>query len=491
MTGLSEKALKRAGLAYEKVYVHPASHAGYYPGATQMSLKLLFDPENGKILGAQCVGADGVDKRIDVLAVAIRAGMTVYDLEKLELAYAPPFGSAKDPVNYAGFVAANVLRKEVRICHVADVVNPGPNQVILDVRTAPEVQQGTIPGSIHIPLDELREPAGRAAQGQGGPGLLPGRPAGLSGLPHPVPERHRLPQSHGRIQDLRPCHGADVRQTQGPARGQGGYRTDAGPGHAASERRTTATSRSSRRSTPAACSARAPSCSSNRPWTRSSPARPCGSPSPNPPLPRTWTAGVTPRAAACGTSSSTRECSAPWWRKATSVSARGHPSNASRRQLPTPHKTLVVFSDAFDKAMAAFIIANGAAAMGSDVTMFFTFWGLNLLRRPQAVPVRKTLIERMFGWMMPRGADKTTLSKMNMAGMGTAMIKGIMKKKNVLSLPELIAAAQQSGVRLVACTMTMDLMGIKREELIDGVEEGGVAMYLDEAGSANVNLFIG
>ncbi|MCU0917982.1 MAG: DsrE/DsrF/DrsH-like family protein, partial [Planctomycetes bacterium] len=104
---------------------------------------------------------------------------------------------------------------------------------------------------------------------------------------------------------------------------------------------------------------------------------------------------------------------------------------------------------------------------------------------------RKSFIERMFGWMMPRGADKTTLSKMNMAGMGTAMIKGIMRKKNVLSLPELITAARNHGVRLVACTMTMDLMGIKREELIEGVEEGGVAMYLDKAGSANVNLFIG
>ena len=154
-------------------------------------------------------------------------------------------------------------------------------------------------------------------------------------------------------------------------------------------------------------------------------------------------------------------------------------------------KTIVVFSSDLDKVMAAFIIANGAVAMGSDVTMFFTFWGLNLLRRPESVPVRKTPIERMFGWMMPRGAGKTTLSQMNMGGMGTAMIKGIMKKKNVLSLPELMAAAQQSGVHLVACTMTMDLMGIKREELIDGVEEGGVAMYLDRAGSANVNLFIG
>jgi peroxiredoxin family protein len=142
------------------------------------------------------------------------------------------------------------------------------------------------------------------------------------------------------------------------------------------------------------------------------------------------------------------------------------------------------------KAMATFIIANGAAAMGSEVTIFFTFWGVNLLRRPESIAVDKTFIERMFGWMMPRGAEKTTLSNMHMGGMGTAMIKSIMKKKNVQALSELIEKAKESGVRLVVCNMTMDLMGIKREELIDGVEEGGVAMYLDHAEASNVNLFI-
>ncbi len=157
MTGLSEKALQRARIAYEKVYVHPAHHAGYYPGAVPLSLKLLFDPRDGKVLGGQCVGADGVDKRIDVLAVALRAGMTVYDLEELELSYAPPFGSAKDPINYAGFVAANVLRGQAALCHVVDVVAPSDRQVLLDVRTLPELQQGTIPAARHIPIDELRE----------------------------------------------------------------------------------------------------------------------------------------------------------------------------------------------------------------------------------------------------------------------------------------------------------------------------------------------
>jgi peroxiredoxin family protein len=153
-------------------------------------------------------------------------------------------------------------------------------------------------------------------------------------------------------------------------------------------------------------------------------------------------------------------------------------------------KSIVVFSGDFDKAMAAFIIANGAAAMGSNVTMFFTFWGLNILRRPEKIATRKTLVERMFGWMMPRGADRLTLSKMNMGGMGLAMMKGIMRKKHVAPLADLIASARRAGVRLVACSMSMDLMGIKREEMLDGVEEGGVATYLDRAEAAAVNLFI-
>ena len=157
MTGLNEKTLKRVSIPYEKVYVHPANHATYYPGASPISLKLLFDPENGNILGAQAVGADGVDKRIDVLAVALRAGMTVLDLEHLELSYAPPYGSAKDVVNYAGFVASNVLRGDMKICHFKDIVNPRDDQFLLDVRTNREVKAGTIPGAYNIPIDELRD----------------------------------------------------------------------------------------------------------------------------------------------------------------------------------------------------------------------------------------------------------------------------------------------------------------------------------------------
>jgi peroxiredoxin family protein len=153
-------------------------------------------------------------------------------------------------------------------------------------------------------------------------------------------------------------------------------------------------------------------------------------------------------------------------------------------------KTLIVFSGDFDKAMAAFIIANGAAAMGSKVTMFFTFWGLNILRKPVAPLVEKNFVEKMFGWMMPRGAEKAGLSKMNMAGMGKMMIQGIMRKKNVASITDLIQSARKNGVKMAACSMSMDLMGIKQEELIDGVEPGGVAMYLAAAEKSGTNLFI-
>ncbi|QEK13360.1 hypothetical protein FQB35_14365 [Crassaminicella thermophila] len=153
-------------------------------------------------------------------------------------------------------------------------------------------------------------------------------------------------------------------------------------------------------------------------------------------------------------------------------------------------KTIIVFSGDMDKVMASLIIANGAAAMGSEVTMFFTFWGLNTLRKAQKIKVKKDFMEKMFGWMMPRGAEKLGLSKMNFGGIGAKMMKSIMKKKNVNTLPELIESAQMMGVKMIACTMSMDVMGIKEEEIIDGVEFAGVASYLGEADEANVNLFI-
>jgi len=157
MTGLSETMLQRKSMPYQRIYVHPADHATYYPGAHPITLKLLFDPEDGRILGAQAVGVAGVDKRIDVIAVAQRAGLTVFDLEDLELCYAPPYGSAKDAVNMAGFVASNVIRGDVALWEPEEIASLKEDQVLLDVRTHREHSLGTIPRSICAPVDELRD----------------------------------------------------------------------------------------------------------------------------------------------------------------------------------------------------------------------------------------------------------------------------------------------------------------------------------------------
>ena len=161
---------------------------------------------------------------------------------------------------------------------------------------------------------------------------------------------------------------------------------------------------------------------------------------------------------------------------------------------PTRHtpkgKTIVVFDGDMDKILASFVIANGALAMGRPVTMFFTFWGLTALRRPEKMKTRKNVIESMFGAMLPRGASRTKLSRMNMGGIGTAMMKKIMKDKKIESVQAMMEKAMQNGLKIIACSMSMDVMGIRPEELIDGVEIGGVGSYLGDAEDADVNLFI-
>ncbi len=481
MTGLNEKMLQRAKMKYEKIYVHPASHASYYPGASQMSLKLLFDPESGRVLGAQVVGAEGVDKRIDVIATAMRAGMTVSDLKDLELCYAPPYGSVRDPVNYAGFVATNVMNGDMPVCHVEDVLSLREDQMLLDVRTVEEVEAGTIPGAKNIPLDELRERLGELPRSKE---MLTFCQVGLRGY-----LATRVLNQNGFI-----CRNLT-----------GGYKTYKAttstlpkPVAAPAETTDDSTSEGSKHERAA---------ESVRPVRH---IDACGLQCPGPIMRlKSELENLEPgQAVSITTGDPAFQADVAAWCHSTGNSLvevsrdNGNIRAIVQKEHPRPKptsttahelgkdKTMVVFSGDFDKAMASFIIANGAAAMGGQVTMFFTFWGLNILRRDVSVPVAKNFIERMFGWMMPRGADRLTLSKMNMGGLGTRMIKGIMRKKNMPSLPELIESAQKAGVELIACSMSMDLMGIKRDELIDGVEEGGVAMYLDRADQAGVNLFI-
>jgi NADPH-dependent 2,4-dienoyl-CoA reductase/sulfur reductase-like enzyme/peroxiredoxin family protein/rhodanese-related sulfurtransferase/TusA-related sulfurtransferase len=485
-TGLNEKALRRRQRHYESITIHPANHASYYPGAQMMTLKLLFDPETGAILGAQAVGTAGIDKRLDVLATALRARLTVFDLEHLELCYAPPYGSAKDPVNYAGFVAANVVRGDVQLCHYDDVINPAAHQQILDVSTAEEVAAGAIPNAVNIPLDTLRERLGELDKSKE---YLTYCRVGLRGY-----VACRILKQHGFA-----CRNLS-----------GGYLTyRAAVPHVPPDeppRRPAATDTGSEVRAPVV-TAPVPDASAAAPAVT---IDACGLQCPGPILRvktaldglqagqvvkvlstdagftkdiAGWCASVGHRLVSLTTEQKTHvafieKCAPP----ATTAAAGAAPISKNT--------TLVVFSGDYDKAMAAFIIANGAAATGAAVTMFFTFWGLNILRRPESVPVKKDLLERMFGWMMPRGATRLGLSKMNMSGLGAAMIRFVMRRKRVAPLPELIASARQAGVKLVACTMSMDVMGIKREELIDGLEEAGVASYLHAAQQGTVNLFI-
>jgi len=482
MTGMSEKSLKRAGMAYEKVYIHPASHASYYPGATLISLKLLFDPANGKVLGAQAVGSDGVDKRIDVLAVAIRAGLTVYDLEELELSYAPPYGSAKDPVNYAGFVAANVLRGDGGICHTDEMVDPREDQVLLDVRKEFEIAAGMIPGAVHIPLDELRDRIGELSKdkeylaycGVGLRGYLACRILTQTG--------YRCRNYTGGIKTYSAVTGKAPRNPEPPkaeACNDSGIACRVEPSQSPPPQATVVK--------------QIDACGLQCPGPIMQVAQALSEMSEGEALVvfASDPAFIADIGAWCHSTGNKLIEASPDNGRFRATIAKGAPGASAVCAVDScKKKSMVVFSGDFDKVMAAFIIANGAASMGSEVTMFFTFWGLNALRKPEGASVKKNAIESMFGWMMPRGADKLKLSQMNMGGMGLSMIKGIMRAKNVQSLPDLIKAAQAAGVRLVACTMSMDLMGIKREELIDGIEEGGVAMYLDRAEAGNVNLFI-
>lgn len=159
--------------------------------------------------------------------------------------------------------------------------------------------------------------------------------------------------------------------------------------------------------------------------------------------------------------------------------------------METTKKTIILFSGDFDKVMAAFIIANGAAAMDDEVVIFFTFWGLNAIRKDSPVQAPdKTFAQKMFGAMMPRGPKKLGMSKMNFAGMGPKLMQREMKAQNVMSLPELIDTAREQGVKFIACTMSMDVMGLTKDELLDDIEYAGVASYLGEADESNVNLFI-
>jgi NADPH-dependent 2,4-dienoyl-CoA reductase/sulfur reductase-like enzyme/peroxiredoxin family protein/rhodanese-related sulfurtransferase/TusA-related sulfurtransferase len=478
-TGLNSAQLKELGLPFRNALIHASNHAGYYPAASPLAIKLLFSPE-GKIYGAQIVGLEGVDKRVDVIATAIRAGMSVYDLEKLELAYAPPYGSSRDPVNIIGFLAGNMLRGDLKTMDWDQVDDLDRKEyTILDVRNPEELAIGAIEDALNIPLSELR-------------GRLKELPRSKKVLVY-----CQVGQRGYFAARILTQNGFDAYNLNG------GYKTYS---HAVCQQsnfdtfeHTSITSREEIREIPPFNIGDAHEVTVDA----------CGLQCPGPILKlynktKEVRQGdvITVRATDYGFTSDVKAWADRTGNKLLSVGsengiitariqkgaekkAEGAPAAAASQD-----KTMVVFSGDLDKAIAAFIIANGAASMGHKVTMFFTFWGLNILRKSDPPKVKKNLIERMFGFMMPRGPEKLTISQMNMAGAGTAMIKGIMKKKNVSPLSELMKSAQENGVVIQACQMSMDLMGIKKEELIDGIDVVGVATMVHASDDSNATMFI-
>ncbi|MDD4699256.1 MAG: FAD-dependent oxidoreductase [Oscillospiraceae bacterium] len=477
-TGINEKTAKKLGLNYDKSFTYSANHASYYPGAVNMSIKTIFEKETGRILGAQIVGYDGSDKRCDIFAVAIRAKMTAYDLTKLELCYAPPYGSAKDPVNMVGFVIENLLTGKVKNFHWHNVASlPRDGSVtLLDTRTVHEYENGCIDGFINIPLDALRSRLNELDKSKT---VYVTCQVGLRGY---VAAR------------ILSQNGFDVYNLSGGYRLYHSIFGESGPTPTLSglnpetqlPEDTENISKEIKTINLDACGLQCPG-----PIVKLSTALNEANEGDVIEISTTDPAFASDISGYCRRtgnrflgSDSDKGISVARIKKCTML-------EQSAAQAPSKdNKNIIVFSGDLDKAIASFIIANAAAAMGRKVSMFFTFWGLNILRKPEKVKVKKNFISTMFGMMMPRGSQKLSLSKMNMGGMGAKMIRGVMKSKNVDSLEDLIKLAQSNGVELLACSMSMDVMGIQMDELVDGVKLAGAAAMIANAEESDMSLFI-
>ena len=473
-TGLAAKRLKQLGMEYAVSVTHSGSHAGYYPDALPLTVKLVFHPKTGKLYGAQSVGYDGVDKRIDQIALLIKQGGTVYDLIRLEHAYAPPFSSAKDPIAIAGYVASNIISGAMPAITWRELLATDRSSVmLLDVRTAEEFSFGSLPGAVNIPLDDLRE---RMQELPKEKEIIVFCAVGLRGY-----LAQRILRGHGytAVRNL-----------------IGGYKTFA--------------------------TANAPIGKPNLPYNepknldtqamtteiKTVKIDACGLSCPGPIMKvkqaidsiadgerieiTSTDAGFARDAQAwCNTTGNILISNVEEKGRYTVVIEKGSPKACQvKTSCDGKGKTLIMFSDDLDKALATFVLANGAAATGQKVSIFFTFWGLNVIKKERKPSVAKDIFGKMFGMMLPSSSKKLHLSKMSMMGMGDKMMRHIMTKKNIDSLEALRQQAIDNGVEFIACQMSMDVMGVAREELLDNVTIGGVATYMERADQANVNLFI-
>jgi NADPH-dependent 2,4-dienoyl-CoA reductase/sulfur reductase-like enzyme/peroxiredoxin family protein/rhodanese-related sulfurtransferase/TusA-related sulfurtransferase len=482
-TGVSGKLLGKLNVPHIDSITHSSSHAGYYPGAQPMTIKISFDPENGRLLGAQVVGYDGVDKRIDLFAEAIRTRSTVYDLAEIEHAYAPPYSSAKDPVNIAGMVAENILDGTTKTIWWRRLTEAAPGELfLLDIRTPDEHALGSIEGAVNIPLDELRNNLDKLPRDKKIVAFC-----GV-GLRAHVACRILMQNGFSKVYNL-----------------AGGLKTYE-----------TASQKQSNEDIFAADYIgnddniyQGQKAVVQKPIVEADTIEvdACGLQCPGPiiKLKNTMDSLAEGKAVRIKASDAGFYKDVQSWAKVTgnrlvdvvqngaeitATLQKGAPKPASSMHTSNNDATLICFSDDLDKALATFVIANGAAASGKKTTIFFTFWGLNVIKKQQKVKVSKDFFGKMFGMMMPRSSKKLGLSKMNFQGMGGAMMRMVMRNKNVDSLENMIQSAMDNGVEFIACQMSMDVMGISAPELMDGVQIGGVASYLERTETAGLNLFV-
>ncbi|AIY79967.1 CoA-disulfide reductase [Clostridium botulinum] len=485
-TGNNEKTLKRLGIDYKAIHIHPGSNAGYYPGSFPIAIKMLFSPNDGRIFGVQAVGMSGVEKRIDILATAIKGNFTVFDLQDIEVCYAPPYNSAKDPVNMLGYYAANIIEGIVDTIQWDEIDNIDKNNsIILDIREEFELVTGKFDNSINIPLGDLRNRLNEIPKDKH---IYVTCQVGLRGY-----VACRILKQKGIN-----CTNIDgglktymyVKRAKESLKNQDEKLNEIKEEVAAMSLEDLDITEINAKVTLDACGLQCPG-----------------------PIRRVFEEInkmeegqiLETKASDVGFSKDIKA----WCEKTNNTLLKSEFDKSKNAFVAYIQKgtkkyeatslsstvdkngaTLVVFSGEFDKAIASFIIATGAASMGKEVTMFFTFWGLNILKSKNKPKVNKDTMEKMFDIMLPGHPEKLPLSKMNMMGMGPAMIKQIMKKHNVDDLESLITNAINMGVKVVACAMSMDLMGIKKEEFIDGVEIGGVASYLGATEDSGLNLFI-
>lgn len=474
-TGASSKLLDRENIAHLSSFTHGNSHAGYYPNALPLSIKINFSPADGKLLGAQIVGFDGVDKRIDLFAQVIKKGGTIYDLMEIEHAYAPPYSSAKDPVNMAGFVAENILKNKVKVIQWRELDKLSKDEIFLiDVRTTGEFEFAYIEGAINIPVDDLRS---RLSEIPKNKKIILYCAVGLRGY-----LASRILHQHGYT---------DVYNLSG------GYKTYS----SASDIQSTSVAFEK-----AIIQDNTPIKTESGMKTITIDA--CGIQCPGPimQLKKNYDQiNAGDRLEIKVTDQAFGEDLKGWCNmmgaNLISISnSEGIVTACIEKSTKGPsceihsqgkdNKTLIVFSDDLDKALASFVIANGALASGKKVSIFFTFWGLNVIKKTNKPAVKKDILGKMFGMMLPSSSKHLGLSKMNMGGLGSKMMRYIMKEKKIDTLESLMQQAIDNGIELIACSMSMDVMGIKQEELMDNITIGGVAAYLDRAENANVNLFI-